>query len=150
MFLSFLYFTLATSVHCVYSLALGTFWVFHWRFWTCQTLPCFLYTAQASCLLKTHVLGFYFTMSCSFFLQLPSFPSFLSQLLFLSLLEFYFLLIGFLGCVNFLRCTLLLIFLYLIRCYWSPNAYYLFWMFWGRLGWAGFSAYPLSSAGPSN
>lgn len=91
-----------------------------------------------------------FIMPYSSFLQLPTFPPFLSQLLFLSLLEFYFLLIGFLGCVNFLRCTLLLIFLYLIRCYWSPNAYYLFWMFWGKLGWAGFSAYPLSSAGPSN
>lgn len=115
-----------------------------------DTVLFFLYTAQASCLLKTHVLGFYFIMPYSSFLQLPTFPPFLSQLLFLSLLEFYFLLIGFLGCVNFLRCTLLLIFLYLIRCYWSPNAYYLFWMFWGKLGWAGFSAYPLSSAGPSN
>lgn len=79
--------------------------------------PVFLYTAQAFCLLKTHVLGFYFIMPYSSFLQLPTFPPFLSQLLFLSLLEFYFLLIGFLGCVNFLRCTLLLRFLYLIRCY---------------------------------
>lgn len=77
----------------------------------------FLYPAQASCLLKTHVLGFYFIMSYSSFLQLPTFPPIISQLLFLSLLDYFFLLIGYLGCINFLRCTLLLIFLYLIRCY---------------------------------
>lgn len=33
-FLSLLCFTLSTSVLCLCSLALGTFWVLHWRLWT--------------------------------------------------------------------------------------------------------------------
>lgn len=131
-------FTLSTSELCLCSLALGTFLVLHWRLWTLSD----------TALLFIHSIGFLFPENPRLGLLFYYVLQFLSTVAYFSPISFpasfpliTWILLSAYWFLNFLRCTLPLIFLYLIWCYWSPNVYYRFWMFWGRLGWAGFSAY---------